>query len=198
MEKIILEELVKKNFSIRKIAKETKIPYTTIRYWLDKHGLKTHGYEKINNWEKEKILEAVKNSKCKSDVLRFMGISTKSGNFQTLDKHLKKFEINSDSLIYDNTRGNKWIKKYSNDDVFCEKSTLSRKNIKERIIKDKLIEYKCHGENCDIIDNWKGNPLSLQLDHINGINDDNRLENLRFLCPNCHSQTETFCVGNKK
>ena len=45
---------------------------------------------------------------------------------------------------------------------------------------------------CGNIGEWNGNSLSLQLDHINGIHTDNRIENLRMLCPNCHSQTETF------
>ena len=45
---------------------------------------------------------------------------------------------------------------------------------------------------------WNGIPLVLQLDHINGINNDNRIENLRFLCPNCHSQTTTFSGKHAK
>ncbi len=40
---------------------------------------------------------------------------------------------------------------------------------------------------------WRGKSLTLHVDHINGVHSDNRLENLRFLCPNCHSQTDTFC-----
>ena len=67
---------------------------------------------------------------------------------------------------------------------------LSRRLKKERILEDK----------CDICDitEWNGNPIVLQLDHKNGKRTDHRLENLRLLCPNCHSQTENFCGRNKK
>ena len=55
-------------------------------------------------------------------------------------------------------------------------------------------EYKC--EDCGI-SSWQGKDIKLQVDHVNGIHYDNRPENLRFLCPNCHSLTETFCgAGN--
>jgi predicted amidophosphoribosyltransferase len=62
-----------------------------------------------------------------------------------------------------------------------------------------LIEYKCNI--CDLTEIWNGKKISLQLDHINGIYNDNRLHNLRYLCPNCHSQTENFAgkkLKNKK
>ncbi len=47
-------------------------------------------------------------------------------------------------------------------------------------------------------DNWRGSKLSLILDHINGISNDNRLENLRFVCPNCNATLKTYCRGNTK
>jgi 5-methylcytosine-specific restriction endonuclease McrA len=71
----------------------------------------------------------------------------------------------------------------------------SRASIRKTILKENLIEYKC--SECNVIE-WNGKTLSLHLDHINGVNNDNRLENLRFLCPNCHSQTETYTGRNKK
>ena len=66
--------------------------------------------------------------------------------------------------------------------------------LKIRLVKEKRLEYKC--ALCGISE-WQGQPLSLQLDHINGKHNDHRIENLRFLCPNCHSQTETYAGKNK-
>lgn len=57
-------------------------------------------------------------------------------------------------------------------------------------------EYKC--EECGLTDTWNNKKITIQVDHINGINYDHRPENLRFLCPNCHSQTDTFCWKNVK
>ena len=71
----------------------------------------------------------------------------------------------------------------------------SRGGLKKRIIKEGLLNYQCAICN---IDSWLNKSLSLHLDHINGDNTNNDLSNLRFLCPNCHSQTDTYCGKNKK
>lgn len=74
-------------------------------------------------------------------------------------------------------------------------SSYSRQSLKRRLLKEKWLKNECALCHCDAT--WRGKPLVLVLDHINGINNDNRLQNLRLLCPNCNSQQPTFC-GSKK
>lgn len=71
-----------------------------------------------------------------------------------------------------------------------------RGQIKRFILKNNIIPYICDECKCD--DNWRGKKMPLILDHINGIRDDNRLENLRFLCSNCDSIQDTYKGKNKK
>ena len=71
----------------------------------------------------------------------------------------------------------------------------SRRNVKVRLLEAGLLQNSC--STCGISE-WCGRPLICHLDHINGVNNDNRLENLRMLCPNCHSQTETYGGLNKR
>lgn len=81
-----------------------------------------------------------------------------------------------------------------NSKIFTKNSYYSNEMVKQRIVKDNLLDYHCN--NCGI-DSWQGETIVLDLDHINGNNRDNRLENLRYLCPNCHSQTDTYKGRNK-
>lgn len=79
-----------------------------------------------------------------------------------------------------------------NSQIFCENSFSSI--VRQRVLADNLLAYEC--SICKNNGFWNDKELTLQLDHINGIRSDNRLENLRFLCPNCHSQTVTFGTKN--
>ena len=80
-------------------------------------------------------------------------------------------------------------------DVFVENSTYARHKLKERIIAQNLIDYRC--DCCGMVGEWQGKKLVLILDHVNGVNNDNRIENLRFVCPNCDSQLDTYKSRNR-
>ena len=137
---------------------------------------------------KTELLNAVEASQSMAEVIRKLGLNKSSGTYTTIKKELKYHNIELDFK----NRSRSTIR-YKNEEIFCENSTYDRSTLRNKIIKELILQYKC--SDCGIID-WNGKKLSLQLDHINGVSNDNRMENLRFLCPNCHSQTKTW--GNKK
>jgi hypothetical protein len=74
-------------------------------------------------------------------------------------------------------------------------SWISSHALKLRLLRDGIFQRRCSKCSREV---WEGKPIPIQLDHINGDNHDNRLENLRIICPNCHAQTPTYCGRNKK
>jgi len=80
--------------------------------------------------------------------------------------------------------------------VFVNGKEWGNETLRKYLHHFELKEYKCSSIKCGITD-WHDEHLTLELDHMNGIRSDNRLENLRWLCPNCHSQTPTFRGYNK-
>jgi hypothetical protein len=102
----------------------------------------------------------------------------------------KKLEID-----YKGNQSKAGTTQLSIENVFKVNGNVINSRVKTIIERENLLPRQC--DVCSLTDTWQGKPLKLQLDHINGINNDNRLENLRFLCPNCHTQTDTFCSKNK-
>lgn len=130
------------------------------------------------------------------DVLIKLGFDGYNGNYKTVLKRIEKEEFCTIKLK-ENRRlaqsihcKNAIAKKQSDKYVFCENSNYSRKNLKKRILENKILQYKC--VECGNQGLHNNKLLVLQLDHKNGINNDNRIENLRFICPNCHTQTATY------
>jgi 5-methylcytosine-specific restriction endonuclease McrA len=75
-------------------------------------------------------------------------------------------------------------------------SRYPRYLLKERLFKENIYNNICFM--CNQVPEWNSKKLTLQIDHINGISNDNRIENLRVLCPNCHSQTSTYAGKNNE
>jgi len=133
------------------------------------------------------------------EVLKSLGLDPHSGNHRTLKKRIEQDHIDLTNLLQNQKNKIKILgfqKKIPNNKIFIQNSKFSRSNIKKRIIKENIIPYKCG--NCDNGGIWMDKSLSLHLEHINGINTDHRLENLIFLCPNCHSQTDTYAGKKNK
>ena len=139
------------------------------------------------------IEDAVARNNSIAGTLRDLGRASVGSNYRWLKKeiHAKSPDVSHFST---KSRGRPQAKKYTDSEAFSENSSVSRGNIKGRIIRGQLIPYKCALCNCDPM--WKGKSLTLVLDHTNGKRNDNRIENLRFLCPNCNSQEPTFAGRN--
>lgn len=144
------------------------------------------------------IKNAIADSISIADVLKKLNMSVSTSNYKSFHKAVKKYNIDTSHFLgqlhlLGKDSSNKTIP--FDEMLVINSNYLGIAQLKKRLIKSGLLRYECY--ECQIA-TWQGKKLSLQLDHINGIHNDHRIENLRLLCPNCHSQTDTFCGKNKK
>jgi len=152
---------------------------------------------KISGLTSEEFTKVVLNSDTIKDALNKLGLRAAGSNYQSLKRRMIKEGIDVNVFPRDILRvpNENAFTKYSLDEILIENSSYSnRGRLKRRLIKEGLLEEKC--SECGQGDHWLGKKLVLVLDHINGIYNDNRKENLRLLCPNCNSQTDTFAGRN--
>lgn len=152
----------------------------------------------MRKYDKEELKKVVEESKTFREVLIKFERNESTASYDSLKKILDKFQINTSHFLNRSEFikymfKNGLLKKLDDSEIFCLDSKVKRATVKTRIIKNKLIEYKC--TLCPQGDVWMGKKISLILDHENGDRYDNRLENLRFLCPNCNATLETHCKG---
>ena len=149
---------------------------------------------KIDLLSDGEFIELIKNSASTADVLRSLEYSTNGNSwaYRIVAERMDKLKITFGKKLKQNSNG--IVKKLPLDKVLIEDSNYNRTKLKDRLIQEGVKEYKC--EICGISE-WLGNPISLQLYHLNGIHNDNRLSNLQLLCPNCHSQTDNFGTKGK-
>ena len=153
---------------------------------------------KIYKLSDEQFVELLKKSSTISEVLFKLGYSVKGNSWGFAKIRQRMSDLNLDGSIF---KGKSPITKYGSlhkvnaSDVLKPNCKHARSVLRRYVINNNLIPYRC--AICGCVE-WQGRTLSLELDHINGINNDNRIENLRFLCPNCHSQTTTYGSRNQQ
>lgn len=142
---------------------------------------------------------ACKKAKTISDVIKPYGVRIDGRNTHTVIARAKKENIDISHIplgLGANKGRPVTFSKKPLGDILKEHSKINRYNIKSRLIREKVLENVC--AICGLQELWNGKPIVLVLDHINGINDDYRLENLRLVCPNCNSQLPTFAGRNTR
>ena len=147
----------------------------------------------------QEICAAVKTSVNYREVFCKLGYAKHYRNgakLRWLKAKIAEYSIDTSHLTFRKAKDSKKrSRSFSMDEIFCKDSKY-RGNVRDVVRKENLIPYEC--AICGNKGEWNNKPLVLNLDHINGDHYDNRLENLRFLCPNCDRQQDTFGARNKK
>jgi hypothetical protein len=145
-------------------------------------------------WENiEQVKEIIKNSNSKSEVLRKLELKNNGGNFNTLSHFILRNSINIEHFGIGQLGGKGTFIKYEIAEILVENSTYQSNHLKNRLYKEGIKKRIC--EKCGQNEYWNGDKMSLILDHVNGDRHDNRIQNLRILCPNCNATLETHCRG---
>ena len=140
----------------------------------------------VRNFTDDEFIKIVQESQSFSDAMRKCGY-TNLGNNNTIKKRMEMLKLDNSHFFLRKTNRAKKIPLW---ELLKENSTISQRCLKKRLLEELKWEYKC--KICNQDEFWFGTKLTLELNHINGVNNDNRIENLRFLCPNCHSTTPTW------
>lgn len=152
---------------------------------------------RFSNISDEEFTKIVQSYECIRDIVGALGYSRSSGSMAIIVKdRINKLNISTDHLK-GRTAKKSSNSKYTLDEILVENSPYENIwSLKKKLIANGLLNYAC--EVCGNTGEWCGKPLVLQLHHKNGNHRDHRLNNLCFLCPNCHTQTDTFSNRNSE
>jgi Zn finger protein HypA/HybF involved in hydrogenase expression len=149
-------------------------------------------------WTDEQLKEAFNTSESIAQVILKLGLVLSGGTYGNIKKHLERlnlsFKDSAKTRQLNGIKKHQYSNSYKDSEIFTENSKVSQAGMRNRYLK--LRKVVCCDE-CGL-ESWNKKPITFQIDHKNGVRNDNRMENLRLLCPNCHSQTSTFGGKNIK
>jgi len=145
------------------------------------------------------IIIAVKASKGIREVLSKLGLQPTGGNYKVFHSNVERLNLDTSHFTGQSWRkGSKVpvVKARPLEEILVSNSPhKTTHSLKLRLIREGIFKEVCY--ECGLVE-WNNQKIPLELEHINGINNDNRLENLTLLCPNCHALTSTYRGRNKK
>ena len=151
-------------------------------------------------YNKEELEKAVKSSETIKEVLTKLQLRAAGGSYKQFHHYCKEWQVDYSHFLSHNEIAKRTFDgfriKFSMEQILVENSTYCRSNLKRRLYKEGYKERQC--EMCGQGEEWNGAKMSLILDHINGVHNDNRLENLRIVCANCNATLPTHCGKKKK
>lgn len=144
----------------------------------------------------EQVQEIANRVSSIAQLLSELNISPAGGNYATIKKFIKKHCIDISNMSKQSwNKGKKFGPKRNLEEYLDNSNSIQSFRLKNRLISEGIFERKC--SNCNLT-KWLSKDIPLELDHINGIHEDNTLSNLRLLCPNCHALTDTYRGKNKR
>ena len=153
------------------------------------------GYKsRVATCSDEEFAKTIAESYTYKEALSKLGYHHSGGAYITLRKRIKRLGLSTEHMT-PKTRYGHGTEHIPDDKIFT-KDSIGGCVVRRRVLKRNLIPYKC--AICGQEPEWNGEPLTLTLDHINGDHFDNRVENLRFVCPNCDTQQDTYGAKNKR
>lgn len=175
-----------KIFEIKK--KKIDSPTQRAEKIFEQHDPNFFETKNINDrYRYEQFAKTLETSKSWKELFSKLNLRQSGANRETIIKYIDRYNLDFSHL---NTKDSKSSVRYRTEQIFCKDSEYESSSLRKIILRkyNGKIPYKCL---CGNEGFWLGKELTLQLEHINGIHNDNRFSNLCFLCPNCHSQTPT-------
>jgi hypothetical protein len=180
--------------------------FATLRKWAAVWGLDTSHLQPYRprggagpRFNEAQLREAIAEARSWAETLRGLRYRSAGGNWRTVKKYAALWGISTDHFDPDAVRRESLLRaKVARplQEVLVEGSSYNRSNLKRRLFAEGLKHRRC--ELCGQDEIWRGRRMALILDHINGVPDDNRLENLRIVCPNCAATFDTHCARKNR